>query len=97
MQINPNKYTNQKQKSKITSERQLVLKDIIDRLNSERGKFPPLEPKRIAIKLSYLSTSELKVLYSLCNNAKNFSKFFWWSTNVSNAKFLDKPENSCYT
>jgi len=90
MQIDKNKY--KQTKSKITSERQLILKDIIDRLNSERGTFPPLEPKKIAIKLSYLTTPELKNLYSLCKDAKNFSKFFWWSTSVKNANpFLDKP------
>ncbi|NCB14334.1 MAG: hypothetical protein EOM78_22345 [Erysipelotrichia bacterium] len=83
MQIDKNKY---QQKSKITSERQLILRDFIDKLNSERGKYPPVNPKLIAIKLSYLKTEELKVFYSLCKEAKHFSRYFWFATNVKNAK-----------
>lgn len=74
-------------KSKITSERQLVLKQFLDRLNQDRRPpYPPLQAKRLAIKLSYLTTSQLKEFWHQCNYANHFSKYFFWATNPKNAK-----------
>lgn len=68
----------QKPKSKITNERQLLIKDFIDRLNSERGNYPPLDASRVARDLAYIKTSNLKSFYDECNYAKNFSAYYWW-------------------
>jgi len=74
-------------KSKINSERSLILSQFLERLNQDRRPpYPPLQAKRLAIKLSYLSTSQLKEFWGDCNYASNFSKYFWWATNPKNAK-----------
>jgi hypothetical protein len=65
-------------KTTITNERQLILKDFLDRLNSERGEYPPLKPARVGMLLSPCDNSQLKQFYADCKYAKSFSKYFWW-------------------
>ena len=65
-------------KSKISSERQLILKDFLDRLNSERGKYPEIKPGRLGMMMSLMTNSQMRQFYHECLYAKNFSKFFWW-------------------
>ena len=73
-----------KPKSKITNERQLVLKEFLDILNPPRIKdgFPLLKPMRLGIIFEGVSTSDVKVFLANCNDASNFSKYFWWRTNL---------------
>ena len=71
-----------KVKSKITNERQLVIKDFLDKLNLDRGTYKPLTARAVAIKLSHLSLDELKGFYGQCKNAKHFGKYFWWSLRI---------------
>ena len=71
--------------NKITNERQLVIKDFLDRLNLERGNRKPLTPGFIASKMSMLSTRELKAFYKDCERAKHFSKYWCSSILVSDA------------
>jgi len=73
-----------KEKSKISNERQLVIKDFIDQLNPPRiaRGLKPLSPGFIGMKMRYMSTSELKVFYGECRYAQNFSKHWWWRLDV---------------
>lgn len=79
-----NKYQPPK-KSNITNERQLIIKEFLDRLNADRKPpFKPLTPARIGIMMRFMTTSQMKQFYGECNYAKHFSKFFWWSFKVNN-------------
>ncbi len=67
-------------KSKITNERQSVVKEFLDILNSQRdGKYKPLTPARLGVMFRFMSTGELKAFLANCKDAQNFSSFFWWS------------------
>jgi len=68
-------------KSKITNERQLIMKEFLDRLNAERGKYPPIKPARLGVMCRYMDTSQMKQFLGECKYANNFSKFFWWKMN----------------
>jgi hypothetical protein len=73
-----NKYQLPK-KSKITNERQTVMKDFLDRLNSEvKPPYKQMTPARLGMMLRFVSTSDLKIFYGECKYAKNFSAYFWW-------------------
>lgn len=78
-----------KPKSKITSERQLVIKDFLDQLNPPRiaSGYPPLQPARLGMMLRFMDTSQLKTFYGECKFGQNFSKTFWWRMSP---KSLDK-------
>ena len=67
-------------KSSITNERQLILKEFLDRLNAERKPpYPPLKPARLGVMMRFMTTSQMKQFLGECNYAKSFSKFFFWS------------------
>ena len=67
-------------KSKITNERQSVVKEFLDILNGQRdGKYKPLTPARLGVMFRFMSTGELKLFLANCKDAQNFSSFFWWS------------------
>lgn len=76
LKIDINKY--KKKESKITNERQLIIGEFTDKLNSERKGFPQLKPARIGMMLRYLDTSHLKTFFGECKYSDNFSKHFWW-------------------
>lgn len=88
MKIDKNKYQKiENNLSKIVNDRQLVLSEFLERLNQDRKPpYPPLQAKRLAIMLSYLTTSQLKIFWHDCKYAKNFSSYFWWSINPKNSK-----------
>lgn len=69
----------QPQQSKITSERQLVLKDILEQINREREgtKWKPLSARGLAIKVSFLSTEDLKYHHYNCLKAKEYGRLFF--------------------
>lgn len=69
------------EKDKITNERQSVIKQFVERLNTERRgtKYPELAPSAVAVKLSHLSLQDLYFLLKRANQAKSFSSYFWWS------------------
>lgn len=63
------------------SERGDLITTFTERLNQERigTKYPPLTIERVAHLLSiYKDTGDLHVLLKKCNEAKHFSKCFWW-------------------
>lgn len=85
--IDFSKYQVKEVKSKIKSQRAEVVKMFVDRLNSDRtGKYKPLSPAFYATRMSMLSVQELREFYGMCEENKNFSACWWWSTNPKNAK-----------
>lgn len=82
-----------KEKSKITSERQLILKDFLDQLNPPRiaACMKPLTPGFLGMKMRHMTTSELKVFFGECRYSQNFSKHWWWRLDV---KKQDKLSNT---
>lgn len=69
----------QLKKTKITSERQLILGEFLERLNSDRKPpFKPIAPARLGMLLQFTTTSQLKMFLGDCKYANNFSKYFWW-------------------
>lgn len=66
-------------KTKITNERQMWVGKFLERINSERSPiYKPITPARMGMLLSQMTTSQLKMFYGDCNDAKHFSKYFWW-------------------
>jgi len=65
---------------KITNERQLILKDFLEKINPFRinAKYKPLTPQALGVKLSHINTEDLKIFFRMCKRANNFSKYFWW-------------------
>lgn len=69
-------------KSQKISERAEVIGMFLEKLNADRGKYPPLKAARVAMLLSGIkSVKDLRAFYGECLDRPNFSKFFWWSTN----------------
>lgn len=69
-------------KTKMTNERQEIIKMFADRLNADRGKLKPLNPAFISMKMNDAGVkdkSDLYQFYGQCKEAKNFSKYWWWS------------------
>lgn len=62
------------------SERGDLITTFTERLNQEREgtKYKPLSLSYIANLLSVYKTGDLYVLLRKCNEAKSFSKCFWW-------------------
>lgn len=64
----------EKEKSRITNERQEIISQFVDEINKERinTKFKPVTGRGIAMKLSILKTNfELRQFYSECLDYKN--------------------------
>ena len=63
-----------------TTERGELLTAFTERLNQERlgTKYKQLTLNYIANLLSVYKTGDLHVLLKKCNEAKHFSKTFWW-------------------
>lgn len=65
------------------SERAELIGKFTDALNKERtGKYKPLSPAFVSMKMarSGLKTnSDLYWFYGYCNDARSFSKCWWWS------------------
>ena len=66
------------QKSKITNERQLILKEFLDRLNADRKDYPPIKPARLGMMMRFMTVGQMKQFYAELNYCKNFSKSFWF-------------------
>ena len=79
-------YQIQKPKKK-GSERAEIVGMFLERLNAERGTFKPLTAARVGMMLSvFKTTGEMRQFYGSCNDAKCFSKYFFWSLNPKNYK-----------
>lgn len=76
------------QKTKITNERQFVIKQILEEINKERigTKYKPMTGRGVAMKVSHIPTKDLYYLLSICKDSKNrcgsFSKCFFGSLKV---------------
>ena len=71
-------------KSKITNERQLVIKEFLDTLNKDREgtKYPPIAPQRLGVMLGHINTYDLKIFLADCRYANHFSKYFFYKLKV---------------
>ena len=69
-------------KERIT-ERGEMMKYFMGRLNSDRREdgLPPLTMPRMGKTLQAIPTSDLYYLKRVCDDAKHFSKKFWWEIN----------------
>lgn len=69
-------------KEKVT-ERGELLEYFCDRLNRTRLRdgYPPLTIARMAKVLQLIPTKDLYYLKSVCEQASDFSKRFWWEVN----------------
>lgn len=67
-------------KSKISNERQEILKEFLTILNSAvKPPYKPMTPARLGMMLAPVKTKELYVFLADCKYASNFSKYFWYS------------------
>ncbi len=66
-------------RDKVT-ERGEMMKYFMDRLNESRkhAKLPPLTMPRMGRLLVAIPTKDLYYLRRICDDAKDFSKKFWW-------------------
>lgn len=74
------------------SERATIVKQFVDRLSAERNAKPfyikdgkrvslkPISARTVAIRISYVKTSDLYYIYSICKDARSFSEMFWFMT-----------------
>ena len=64
---------------KITSERQELIQQFVDKINLERigTKFKPVTARQINVLISFLSVSDLYWLLGECERAPSFSKKFF--------------------
>lgn len=68
----------QPKKTKIRSERALVISDIIEVANATQGIKKKLTPKNTAVLLSPFNTPDLYVLLSKMKQAKTPAATFWY-------------------
>ncbi len=68
------------------TERGELMKYFIERLNPGRIKddYPPLTIARMARLMSAMPTQDIYYLKRVCDDAKDFSKKFWWEINPKN-------------
>ncbi len=66
-------------RTKLTSQRQLIIKDCLDRINAERQgtKYKPMTPRTLAIKLGHLTTEDIKFHHAQCCKVKNYGRLFF--------------------
>jgi hypothetical protein len=80
-------------KSKITNQRQAVLSEFLEIINSERmnTKYKSLSGRVLAIKVSHIPTQDLYYLLSVCKDYMNrkgsFSRCFFGSLKVERKNF----------
>ena len=60
------------------NQRQYLLQQFISKLNSERGEYPEINPKVLAIRMSKIKTDCLYGFLKECQEARQFSNYFWW-------------------
>lgn len=70
----------------ITNERQLLLKNFLDvkvdgiqLYDNKTKELRPIKPHELGIQLAHIPTEDLYAFFRQCEQAKNFSKYFWWS------------------
>lgn len=70
--------------SKANSKRAALIEEFVARLNLERKgtKYKPVTGRQIAVKTAHLKLPDLYYFWSVCKEARNFSKCFWGSLKV---------------
>ncbi|HVZ75905.1 MAG TPA: hypothetical protein VG934_01380 [Candidatus Paceibacterota bacterium] len=76
------------------TERGEMLRYFMLKLNAARVRdgWPPLTLPRMGRILQAIPTKDLYYLKSVCDNAKDFSKKFWWEVNPKKHTELEKKE-----
>lgn len=84
--VDLSRYQPAKVKSKITNQRQEVMKMFVDRLNADRisGGYKPLRPAFYAVRMRFMDIQQLRQFYGYCDEAMSFSRTWWWATNPKN-------------
>ena len=77
------KHLEAKKKRARQTERGELLRYFMERLNAARARdgLPPLTMPRMGRVLVAIPTKDLYYLKSVCDQARNFSKKFWWEVN----------------
>lgn len=72
-----------------TSKRGDIVQRFLDRLKIDwnADKYGELKFVRINVRLRFMSVTDLYQFYGTCDEAKNFSKYFWWATNPKKNNF----------
>lgn len=69
--------------STITNERQEILKRFVDKqcimVSDRKGGYRLVTGKELANILALIPTCDLHVFYKQCEQARSFSKYFWWA------------------
>lgn len=77
--LNFSSYQIKKPEKKVVSERAEVVGMFLEKLNADRGKYPPLTAARVGMMLAPIkSAKDLRAFYGECNDHQNFSSYFWW-------------------
>lgn len=84
-----------RQKKRLT-ERGELMRYFCDRLNMSRARdgLAPLSMPRMGRILQGIPTKDLYYLKSICEQAKDFSKKFWWEINPEHHTEQDVPAPS---
>ena len=75
--------------SKINNERQEILSQFVEAINTERidTKFKPIQSRAVAIKLGHVKTKDLWSFYSQCKDYKakkgSFSRCFFGALKIN--------------
>jgi len=74
------KFKLKQKKSNINNKRAYWVEKFLTRLNADRQNtpYPQLKPAWLGITLQFTETDYLGQFYGECENAKNFSSYFWW-------------------
>lgn len=69
---------------KITSERQSVVSEFVDRINKNRAEtgYKPMKSSKIAVSMAHLDLWDLRIFLGRCKEAKNFSAYWWYNLKV---------------
>lgn len=80
------------QKKDRATERGELMQYFMERLNRTRAKdgYAPLSLPRMGRVLQGIPTKDLYYLKSVCEQAKDFSKKFWWEINPKNHQNTNK-------
>lgn len=72
----------QKLEKKVSSERAEIIQQFLTELNKDRGKYKPLTPGFVSMRMSkqiFPTNHHLYLFLAQCREAKNFSKYWWWA------------------
>ncbi len=83
-EIQQERLLKKEEQNKIRSERASIIKLFLERLNLERigSTYKPLTGGFVSMmmpKVKFKTNGDLYTFFCQCKDAKNFSKYWWWS------------------